>query len=507
MRTILLLGATLALCGCDSDELRISLVPKQGASAPSMGSPGMGSNPHAAEGASGPTLHWTLPEGWSESAPEAGSMRYATLHAPTPQGALDVGVFRFPGTAGGLLPNVNRWREQLGLEPVDEASLPSVVREAPGKPGVLMIDWTSSDQGQGLLAAIVTLPSETWFLKAPGAAPMLAASREGFATLIESLHLAAGDHAHGAPPMEEPPPPPAEAPLPAWTVPATWRSESPRPPRLASFAVGNEANVAVTRFPGDVGGALANLNRWRQQVGLPALEQAPTPEQRVVDGEAGQWIDLRGPSERMLICAVPHGGQTWFLKLRGPVAEVDGAEAEFAEFLDSLRWAAAPPAPQASSTPPQAPLLAPQPQGPIAPPAGEPELALRWTLPETWTQAAEPGRMRLATVRAGTAELSVTRFPGDVGGLLQNVNRWRLQIGLEPVLRAEDQAMTPLDVGGLPATRVDLDGPERALRVVLIPRAGQTWFVKLVGSPAEVSAEEARFTEFVSTLRFAGGAQ
>jgi hypothetical protein len=33
----------------------------------------------------------------------------------------------------------------------------------------------------------------------------------------------------------------------------------------------------------------------------------------------------------------------------------------------------------------------------------------------------------------GKAEVTVSAFPGDTGGLLANLNRWRGQIGLEPV--------------------------------------------------------------------------
>ncbi|MEZ6185897.1 MAG: hypothetical protein R3F62_12920 [Planctomycetota bacterium] len=481
--------AALALCGCDSDELRIELIPK------SDGAPVVASmpaqDPHGAA-PGGAEVHWSLPEGWSESPPQPGGMRFATLHAPAGDGPLDVAVFRFPGEAGGLLANVNRWRDQLGLPAVSEAELPTILTQV--EPGVLAIDWApAAAGGQGLLGAIVSLPQETWFLKAPGTADQLDAVRAGFQTLVGSLHLASGDHSHGAP---TPPTAPAEPQLPRWTVPARWTVEAAQPPRLASFRV-DAADVAVTRFPGQVGTALANLNRWRQQVGLEPLAEAPPPIAREVGGAPGTWLDLRGPQERMLVVAVPHAGQTWFFKVRGPVADVDAAEPEFAEYLDSVEWSVQAPAPVAAPTPPT-----PMQTTPIAPPPPT-SSGLVWdALPEGWAQAAEPGRMRLATIRAGEAELAVTRFPGDVGGLLQNVNRWRRQIGLAPVLRIEDQPLSELVVDGLAATRVDLDGPEQSLRVVLIPRDGQTWFVKLVGPPAAVAAETERFAHFAQTLRF-----
>ena len=58
-----------------------------------------------------------------------------------------------------------------------------------------------------------------------------------------------------------------------WTAPAGWTAMPDRPMRKATFAVkgadGAAADLSITSFPGDTGGLLANLNRWRGQVGLP----------------------------------------------------------------------------------------------------------------------------------------------------------------------------------------------------------------------------------------------
>ena len=60
-----------------------------------------------------------------------------------------------------------------------------------------------------------------------------------------------------------------------------------------------------------------------------------------------------------------------------------------------------------------------------------------WTLPEGWL----PGKA--STMRRGSftvmgsdnqaVDISVTTFPGDVGGEVMNINRWRRQIGLSPI--------------------------------------------------------------------------
>ena len=54
------------------------------------------------------------------------SARYATLAITGADGAKgELAVTHFPGDVGGDLANVNRWRQQIGLEPIDEAALAS----------------------------------------------------------------------------------------------------------------------------------------------------------------------------------------------------------------------------------------------------------------------------------------------------------------------------------------------------------------------------------------------
>ena len=65
-------------------------------------------------------LKWTLPKGWTEG--KAGNMRFATLKPPI-QGKVEASVVVLPGAAGGELSNVNRWRDQIGLGPIDEKAL------------------------------------------------------------------------------------------------------------------------------------------------------------------------------------------------------------------------------------------------------------------------------------------------------------------------------------------------------------------------------------------------
>jgi hypothetical protein len=120
--------------------------------------------------------------------------------------------------------------------------------------------------------------------------------------------------------------------------------------RKGSFAItgdGGEADLSITAFPGDVGGDLANLNRWRGQIQLPPVSQAEfeASAQRIErNGLRITVVDLAGTganAQRILGAMIPHGGATWFVKLMGPDATVAKEKAAFTAFLDTLKAAPA----------------------------------------------------------------------------------------------------------------------------------------------------------------------
>ena len=58
--------------------------------------------------------------------------------------------------------------------------------------------------------------------------------------------------------------------------PTTWKDGKTSSMRIASLKVddqnGSELDISVTTFPGDVGGLLANVNRWVGQIELSPVK-------------------------------------------------------------------------------------------------------------------------------------------------------------------------------------------------------------------------------------------
>lgn len=134
-----------------------------------------------------------------------------------------------------------------------------------------------------------------------------------------------------------------------WTAPASWTAKTGSSMRKGSYAVkgdGAEADMAITAFPGDVGGDLANLNRWRGQIQLPPVGQAEfeaATQHLDRNGLHMTVVDVAGTganAQRILGAMVPFAGATWFFKLIGPDALVAKEKAAFMAFLDTIKPAA-----------------------------------------------------------------------------------------------------------------------------------------------------------------------
>jgi hypothetical protein len=138
------------------------------------------------------------------------------------------------------------------------------------------------------------------------------------------------------------------APL-AWTPPAAWTAKPAGAMRKGSYTVKGdegEADFAITAFPGDVGGDLANLNRWRGQLSLPPLNQsdfAAATQHVDHNGLHMTVVDILGTGDkpqRILGAMIPHGGATWFFKLTGPAALVAREKPAFTAFRATIKPAA-----------------------------------------------------------------------------------------------------------------------------------------------------------------------
>jgi hypothetical protein len=131
----------------------------------------------------------------------------------------------------------------------------------------------------------------------------------------------------------------------------------------------------------------------------------------------------------------------------------------------------------------------------------------QWVVPTNWTAGAASS-MRVASFRVAgdgqqSAEIAVSAFPGDVGGMLANINRWRGQLGLQPIQPADVAGIsTPIEAGDIKGTVVNLDAGAKRMLVATLPHAGNSWFFKMTGDAPVVEAQKETFFQFVKSVKF-----
>jgi hypothetical protein len=289
-------------------------------------------------------------------------MRIATFRAGASEG-VEVTLSAFPGDAGGLLANINRWRGQLGMEPTTEADLAGAMRVSTDHGVDVRTLRLVGAKGQDMLGAVVRPgDGKTWFVKATGQPEAITQVSDSFAAFAGSLRLDAQAVAAPAPALGGTPTPPGSmnAPLPMSTVPpaqqssigprlpgfappGSWKAESNASGIVAAaFNATNAdggARITATSLFNDGGGPLANINRWREQLSLPSV--GSLEEQPKTDLSKGAvLVDLRDATgaRRMMAAIVPDGtgGQTWFFKLTGSVKGVEAERAAFERFVRSV---------------------------------------------------------------------------------------------------------------------------------------------------------------------------
>ena len=141
----------------------------------------------ASKSSSSPNLpEWQIPAGWTSSGPS--SMILASFKASGEGGEAKITVSSLGGAAGGLMPNINRWRRQVGLGAADQSELESITSDINigGVEGKLV---SIPGDTQGIDAAIIPHKGQTWFFKVMGPAVAVQRESENFKTFVQSLQF------------------------------------------------------------------------------------------------------------------------------------------------------------------------------------------------------------------------------------------------------------------------------------------------------------------------------
>ena len=133
--------------------------------------------------------------------------------------------------------------------------------------------------------------------------------------------------------------------------PGQWHEETHDEFSQLAFGVSagdRSARITVSLFQGDGGDIVANVNRWRDQVGLGETTAAALDKETealAIQGVMGRYVEVESPDTASAPKAI-HGwigdrqGQRWFFKIRGDASLVRAQRENFRDFLKSVKFTA-----------------------------------------------------------------------------------------------------------------------------------------------------------------------
>ncbi|MDA1264694.1 MAG: hypothetical protein O2816_06410 [Planctomycetota bacterium] len=308
---------------------------------------------------------YDLPQGW-EALP-GDSVRLFNLR-PAGDPDAECSFAMLPSDGGGVTPNVNRWRDQMGLGPITEQeamALPTRTWFKTGGAAVLeavVVDLQgvytamggSPRSDQRMLGLISMTPFGALFVKMTGPASVVEDERERFFAFCDSVRISdeasALQAAQGAGPEIGPSAGAAggaaiDRDSLTWTVPAGWTDQGPRTMRHVSYQAAPSTDAYLAFASGD---RLDNYNRWCDQVGaqrITAADLAALPTVTIL-GQECPLLEVAGTYRGMGNVNIPDAtlvgarcnlqGEALFVKMIGPTAEVAATMATFLAFCDSI---------------------------------------------------------------------------------------------------------------------------------------------------------------------------
>lgn len=128
---------------------------------------------------------YDIPEGWRES--PGNSMRLVSLAVDHESGESEISVIRLPG-GGDVLPNINRWRGQVKLDPVNAEELKVSLEEIKVDGQAGQFTFLEGPE-QSILVAIVEVDGVKWFYKMLGPTPAVQAEQVHFREFLKSVKI------------------------------------------------------------------------------------------------------------------------------------------------------------------------------------------------------------------------------------------------------------------------------------------------------------------------------
>jgi len=333
---------------------------------------------------------------------------------------------------------------------------------------------SSAARPKRTLAAIFPQADKVWFFKAMGPADSVAKHKASFDAIVQSVEFSEG--------------------TPRWKLPTGWTERAGSDMRFATLspAPPSTLELTVTQLPAATYNEADNINRWRNQLELPPLaaeELDAHVTRTTVGGVPVVSVDLSARSDASE-------------KLTQPAEVAPSAE------LDPYATPGSPPLPLANESSAE--------KGKY----GAESSTVASGVPAHWV-SGKMSAMRRATynIQDGDqkAEVTVIVLGAKSGSILENVNRWRGQLGLAPQTNEKlEPLLQNVQTGEYSGKLIEIlphiaedatnenppvDASSQAMIAAIVNTATETYYFKLMGSSRLAHRERDNFRQYVEQFK------
>ena len=293
-----------------------------------------------------------VPANWEPQPPS--QMRQASFLVKGDKGAtVDISLVTLGTSASNVLDNVNRWLGQLGQSPIDSNKLMQMSEHLTTVSGdVTIVDLMGLPGGADpakdgrIVAAMAAANNGTMFFKMRGNAELTEAQKPDFVKWVAAVCSAQKVMQQKddlSMPLNEPHE--STAAQIKYKTPEGWTEVPASAMRYASFNAtgpnGDKVDISIVTFPGDGGSDADNINRWRQQIGLPPADEKAIGS-LVVPVKAGtsdfSSLDMNSGDSRVIAAWTRRDGRAWFFKMSGPKPALESEKTKFFDFIRSVQF-------------------------------------------------------------------------------------------------------------------------------------------------------------------------
>lgn len=161
------------------------VAPKSGGSPSVLVKDGSGSQPP----------EYDAPEGWTPS--DAGGAGRAAFHVADGDRKVEVTVVELPGSVEKLLPNVNRWRQQIHLDQTTQVEMEKTLKpiQVAGLAGkyIELVGPEGTKPRLAMLVVLVSHDGKSWLFRMTGDADLALREKDRFQGFAKSFKLPAAD--------------------------------------------------------------------------------------------------------------------------------------------------------------------------------------------------------------------------------------------------------------------------------------------------------------------------